>query len=231
MTRLSRGRAFGIGLGLLLFTAAPAAAGETVHLFNGRDLAGWSFFLVDESVPMRDVWSIRDGVLVCRGEPLGYLYTTAEYTSFRLVVEWRWAEGAAARLGKTPNSGILLRVNGEARAIPRTFEAQLQQGNAGDLYGFWGMTLEGDPARRREKQGDPMLGDMVGFAKSAAAEKPEGQWNLYEITVEGPHVVVRVNGRTVNEATGATVVPGHIGLQSEGGEIQFRKVDLLPIEK
>jgi hypothetical protein len=228
MTRHSRRLGFGLGLVLLLSSSA-AGAGETVHLLNGRDLSGWSFFLVDDKVPMEDVWSVRDGVLVCRGEPLGYLYTTAEYTSFRLVVEWRWAEGAATRLGKTPNSGVLLRVNGEPRGIPRTFEAQLQQGNAGDLYGFWGMTLEGDPARRREKKGDPMLGDMVGFAKSAAAEKPEGRWNLYEITVDGPHVVVRVNGQDVNEATGATVVAGHIGLQSEGGEIHFRKVDLVPI--
>lgn len=231
MTRLSRRLGFGLALGLLLFSAAPAAAGQTVHLFNGRDLSGWRFFLVDEAARMSDVWSVRDGVLVCRGEPLGYLYTKAEYTSFRLVVEWQWAPGAAARLGKTPNSGVLLRLNGVPRAIPRTLEAQLQQGNAGDLYGFWGMTLEGDPARRREKKGDPMLGDMVGFAKSAAAEKPEGEWNVYEITVDGPRVVVRVNGQTVNEATGATVVAGHIGLQSEGGEIHFRKVDLVPIER
>ncbi len=77
MTRFSRGRAFGLGLSLLLVAAAPAAAGETVHLFNGRDLAGWSFFLVDESVPMQDVWSIRDGVLVCRASTLWVLVDLA----------------------------------------------------------------------------------------------------------------------------------------------------------
>ena len=29
-----------------------------------------------------------------------------------------------------------------------------------------------------------MLGDMVGFTKTEAAEKPEGEWNLYDRTDE-----------------------------------------------
>jgi hypothetical protein len=40
---------------------------------------------------------------------------------------------------------------------------------------------------------------------------------------------VFVNGTKVNEATGATVLPGRIGLQSEGGEIHFRRVELTPL--
>jgi hypothetical protein len=216
---------------LLAAFSVPALASEpsAVPLFNGKDLAGWSHFLVDPKVGMEDVWSVRDGVLVCKGEPLGFLQTTAEYTSFKLVVEWRWAPGAAARLGKTPNSGVLLRVSGEPKPIPRAYEAQLQSGSAGDLYGFWGLPLEGDPARRREARGNAMLGDMVGFAKAEAAEKPEGEWNVYEIVVDGPSIVVHVNGKKVNEAHGASVHPGRIALQSEGGEIHFRRVELTPI--
>jgi hypothetical protein len=216
---------------LLAAFSVPALASEpsAVPLFNGKDLAGWSHFLVDPKVGMEDVWSVRDGVLVCKGEPLGFLQTTAEYTSFKLLVEWRWAPGAAARLGKTPNSGVLLRVSGEAKAIPRAYEAQLQSGSAGDLYGFWGLPLEGDPARRREARGHAMLGDMVGFTKAEAAEKPEGEWNVYEIVADGPSIVVQVNGKKVNEARGAAVLPGRIALQSEGGEIHFRRVELTPI--
>jgi hypothetical protein len=120
-------------------------------------------------------------------------------------------------------------VNGEPKAIPRAYEAQLRQGDAGDLYGFWGMPLEGDAARRREAKGHEMLGDMVGFTKTAAAERPEGEWNVYEITVDGPSITVVVNGKLVNEAKGALQLPGRIGLQSEGGEIHFRKVELTPI--
>jgi hypothetical protein len=38
-----------------------------------------------------------------------------------------------------------------------------------------------------------------------------------------------VNGKKVNEARAATVLPGRIGLQSEGGEIHFRRVELVPL--
>ena len=218
-------------LAAVLVPVAAAAQAQGVPLFNGKDLSGWSHFLVDPKVPAADVWSVQDGVLVCKGEPLGYLYTNAEHTSFTLTVEWRWAPGTAARLGKAPNSGVLMRVNGEPKpkGVPRAYEAQLQAGNAGDLYGFWGMPLEGDAARRREAKGHELLGDMVGFRKTEAAEKPEGEWNTYEITFDGPSIVVLVNGKKVNEARGATVMPGRIALQSEGGEIHFRRVEIRPI--
>jgi len=84
--------------------------------------------------------------------------------------------------------------------VPRAYEAQLQAGSAGDLYGFWGLPLDGDAARRREAKGHELLGDMVGFRKIEAAEKAEGEWNTYEITLDGPSLVVLVNGKRVNEA-------------------------------
>jgi hypothetical protein len=222
-----------VALAATLLPVAASAQPKAVPLFNGKDLSGWSHFLVDPAVPASGVWSVKDGVLVCKGEPLGYLYTNTDHTSFKLVVEWRWAPGAAGRLGRVPNSGVLMRVNGEPKpkGVPRAYEAQLQAGNAGDLYGFWGLPLEGDAGRRREAKGHELLGDMVGLRKTEAAEKPEGEWNVYEITLDGPSLVVLVNGKKVNEARGALVLPGRIGLQSEGGEIHFRRVELTPIGK
>jgi hypothetical protein len=204
---------------------APADAASPVALFNGKDLAGWGHYLVEPDLGMEDVWSVQDGILVCKGEPQGYLHTIGEYTSFELVVEWRWAPGT-----EPGNSGVLLRVNGEPRAIPRSYEAQLKSGDAGDLYGFWGMTLIGDASRQRQATDHEMLGDMIGFAKAEGNENPPGEWNRYEIRLDGPRLVVHVNGKKVNEATGAEVLAGTIGLQSEGGEIHFRKVELTPIE-
>ena len=218
-------------LAAVIVPVSAFAQPQAVSLFNGKDLFGWSHFLVDPKVPASDVWSVQDGILVCKGAPLGYIHTITEHTSFKLIVEWRWAPGAAARLGNTPNSAVLLRVNGEPKpkGIPRAYEAQLQAGSAGDLYGFWGMPLEGDPARRREAKGHDLLGDMVGFRKIEGAEKPEGEWNVYEIVLDGPSLVVSVNGKKVNEARGVAVLPGRIALQSEGGEVHFRRVELTPI--
>jgi hypothetical protein len=234
MMRQTSSTAFlAVVLATVLIPTAVAAQPAGVPLFNGKDLSGWSHFLVDPKVPAGDVWSVKDGVLICKGEPLGYLYTNAEYTSFKLIVEWRWAPGAAAKLGKAPNSGVLLRVNGDPKpkGIPRAYEAQLQAGSAGDLYGFWGMPLEGDAARRREAKGHELLGDMVGYRKLEAAEKPEGEWNTYEITFDGPALTVAVNGKPLNEGRGATVMPGRIAFQSEGGEIHFRRIEIWPIGK
>jgi hypothetical protein len=202
-----------------------AEAGELTALFNGKDLEGWGYYLVEPDVAKEAVWSVQDGILVCKGEPLGYLYTLSDYTSFALVVEWRWAPGT-----EPGNSGVLMRIGGEPRAVPRAYEAQLKSGDAGDVYGFWGRPLSGDASRMRTATGHDMLGDMVGFAKTEGHENPPGEWNRYEIRFDGPHLVVRVNGHEVNEATGAEVVAGPIGLQSEGGEIHFRKVELTPLD-
>jgi len=225
MRSLVRSATLVLGLAALSSSLPAEEADGTVQLFNGKDLGGWAHFLVDPAVPMEDVWSVREGVLVCKGEPLGFLHTTGKYSSYELVVEWRWAPDT-----EPGNSGVLLRINGEPRAIPRSYEAQLKSGDAGDLYGFWGMPLTGEASRRREASGHELLGDMVGFAKIQGNENPPGEWNRYEIRLAGADLVVHVNGKKVNEAGGATALAGPIGLQSEGGEIHFRKVELTPLD-
>jgi len=168
---------------------------------------------------------VRDGILVCQGKPMGYLYTGAKYENYKLVVEWRWAPGK-----KPGNSGVLLRVNAEPKPLPRCIEAQLQGGSAGDLYGFHGMKIDGDPARKFEAKGNPRTGDLTGVKKMAGNEKPPGEWNRYEITLDGPSLIVSVNGKKVNEARGCEVLAGPVALQSEGSEVQFRKVELTPLD-
>lgn len=195
-----------------------------VNLFSGVDLENWKFFLVDASVAKEDVWRVEDGILICRGEPLGYLYTDQSFTNFRLQLEWRWAPGT-----EPGNSGVLMRINGEPRAIPRSIEAQLKSGNAGDVYGFRGMALEGDAERRRTGTNE-LVGDFVGISRKGGTESEPGEWNRYDITLEGTSLWVRMNGELVNEAVDCDQISGPIGLQSEGGEIHFRNVRLTPLD-
>ena len=112
---------------------------KAISLFNGKDLAGWSHYLVESDVKMADVWSVRDGLMICKGEPMGYLATKRKFTNFRLVVEWRWAPGKPAG-----NSGVLLRITGKPMALPRCVEAQLKNGSAGDIWAFQGYQAKGD---------------------------------------------------------------------------------------
>lgn len=215
---------------ILLLTAisgifiSSVQAAKPVQLFNGKNLAGWQFYLDKHAVAKKDVWSVKDGLLVCKGEPLGYLYTVKTYESFKLVVEWRWAPGKEAG-----NSGVLMRIGGEPRPLPKCFEAQLKSGNAGAAYGFHGLSIDGAADRKIERESD-FTGLMKGVNKIKANEKPVGEWNRYEIVFDGPDLTLWVNGEKVNEATACDVMPGHLGLQSEGGEIHFRKVELTPLD-
>jgi hypothetical protein len=203
--------------------ARMAGQGKGIRLFNGRDLTGWEYFLVEPGVQMKDVWSVRDGLLVCKGEPMGYLATKRKFKNFKLVVEWRWAPGQ-----EPGNSGVLMRITGKPQALPKCAEAQLKSGSAGDIYGFHGFQVKGDAARSRTAEGE-LFGQLLGVSKIKGNEKEPGQWNKYEITLKDGDLTLLVNGEKVNEATGLDVVMGKIGLQSEGGEIHFRTVQLYPL--
>ena len=204
-----------------------AAADETdggMDLFDGKSLTGWEHYLVEPDLKMADVWSIRDGLLVCKGEPMGYLATKREFTSFRLIVEWRWAPGKPAG-----NSGVLMRIVGKPQALPKCVEVQLKSGSAGDIYGFHGFQVKGDAKRSKSAEGE-LFGKLSGVSRIKGADNEPGQWNQYDITLNGGKISVVVNGQKVNEAFDCDIVSGKIGVQSEGGEIHFRKVRLIPLD-
>ena len=209
----------------MLVPSAARAEGSPIYLFNGLDLGSWTAVLAKPGVAKDQVFSVRDGMIICKGDPLGFIQTDKTFTNFKLEVQYRWAPGT-----KPGNSGVFLRINGEPRPLPRCIECQLKAGDAGDLYGFHGMKLDGDKARRTEKKGHELAGDFVGVKKLHANENRAGQWNRVEVELREGNLQVKVNGRVVNEATNCQVVAGPIGLQSEGGEIHFRKVRLVPLD-
>jgi hypothetical protein len=189
-----------------------------VRLFNGQDLSGWTAFVPDlggATPEAAKVWEVRDGTLVCFGNPAGYIRTNDSFTSYVLKLQWRFdpAKGPG-------NSGVLLRLNGPDKVWPRSVEAQLHSGDAGDFWNIDEMRMTTDPARTRGRN----------TRKLVMAERPLGEWNEYEIIVDGPTVTLYVNGELCNQATDVEITPGPIALQSEGAEIHFRDIRLAPIE-
>lgn len=187
--------------------------GESVALFDGTSLSGWRGFL-PEGDPAQ-VWSVRDGVLVCTGSPVGYLVTDREFENFELTLEWRFdpAKGEG-------NSGVLLRIQQPDQVWPKSIEAQLHSKNAGDIWNIGEFPLTPDPSRtdgRRTRKAHD------------TNEKPLGEWNRYRIVLDGGHLQLFVNDLLQNEATGAKVISGRIALQSEGAHIEFRNIALRPI--
>jgi hypothetical protein len=208
-------------------TAPPAPAlsgplGKPVPLFNGKDLEGWVWYqrppktaTAPAAVPMDEVWSVRDGVLHTKGKPTGYIRTEKEFgDNYVLTVEQRHvAKG---------NSGILFALTGPDKIWPRCLEAQGATGEEGDVRNIAEFKLTMDPSRV-----EPRRLRRIG----PSSEKPPGQWETIVVTVDQGRVTVTVNGQFQNTATAHESLAGRIGLQSEGGEMEFRKIELTPIEK
>src|SRR5205814_5254431 len=140
-----------------------------VPLFNGKDMSGWTFFLKEPAAKMQDVWSVSDGVIHCKGNPVGYIRTADKYTSYKLKVEWR-------NPGKPGNSGVLLRVQEPDKVWPKSVECQLESKNAGDIW-----VIDNFPIKVAQDRTD---GRHTKRAHETN-EKPLGEWNEYDITLDG----------------------------------------------
>jgi hypothetical protein len=71
--------------------------------------------------------------------------------------------------------------------------------------------------------------DALGFRGPADVESPAGEWTRLEVIADGDRVTNVVNGVVVNAGTGASLREGRIMIQSEGAEIYFRRIELLPL--
>jgi hypothetical protein len=176
-------------------------------------------------VPMSQVWSVQDGVLTCQGKPLGALYRGPAVTNFRLVVEYRWPPGS-----EPGNSGIFSRISEPLMPLPRTIEVQLKHGSAGDVLGLQGKPIAGGQPRFFEVKKHAVAGDIAGVTKMLDAENPPGEWNRVEILAQGARYQVWINGKLINEVDGVEVASGPVGIQSEGGVIQFRSITLTRLD-
>lgn len=180
----------------------------------------WSFYSAEPGVEMEDIWRIEDDVLISNGFPLGYLYSMDQFDNFVLTLEWRWPPDKEPGKG-----GVLIRMTGERKIWPRSLEAQINAGDAGDFWGLDGYTLSGPNDRMRSLDHE-QFGKLTNLRKTEALEKPAGQWNRYKIRAEGDTVTLTINGVEVNKATGCEAHKGHICLTSEGSEIHFRNIQL-----
>ncbi len=188
---------------------------KVVTLYDGKSLAEWTWFLPEQG-KFEGTWSVDDeGVLVCKGQPAGYIRTTRDFTNFLLTLEWRFSPITK----QAGNSGVLVRMVGQDKVWPRSVEAQLMSGSAGDFWNIDDFPMRTDPARTKGRN----------TKRLATNEHPLGEWNRYEVEVDRSHVELRVNGKVLNEAFEVAEWPGKICLQSEGAEIHFRDIRLYPI--
>jgi hypothetical protein len=200
----------------------PAAA--FVDLFNGKDLSGW---VNVNTAP--DTWSVKDGVLVCSGRPLGVMRSEKPYENFVLHVEWMHLEAGG-------NSGVFVWSNatpGDNR-LPDGVEVQMleldwvklntRDGKEppiayvhGELFGVGGVTVVPDnPRGERSKSVENRC-------------KGRGEWNAYDVVAVDGVVKLAVNGKFVNGVSRSSRRKGYLCLESEGGLIHFRNIRILEL--
>ena len=212
---------------ILLICLQPVPNTKTYSLFNGHDLTGWHVDVpdMDGNSQAKNPFVVRDGMLVSLGDPRGHLITDSIYKDYKLEVEYRFP-------GEPGNCGVLVHAS-TPRALykmfPKSIEVQMEHNNAGD---FWcileDVKVPDMIARRGPKENWGITEGKGRRIKNLTdnSEKPLGKWNTMVIECKGDSIKVWENGDMVNSGFNATAEEGHIALQAEGSEVEFRKLQL-----
>ncbi len=191
-----------IAAALLMVAWLSGCMTQTMAQTDSRWITVFNGVHANEWSPIGNAnWRIQEGSL--QGDVgAGFLVSKKSYKDFELRAEF-WSDEEA-------NSGIFIRC---ADPLKVTSE------NAYEVNIF-------------DKRPDPSYGTgaIVNVAKIGTMIKAAGKWNVLEISAKGPVMSVTLNGvRTVDSARDARLASGPIALQSAGGTIKFRKVEILPL--
>jgi hypothetical protein len=205
---------------------------RVMPLFNARDLSGWTADVPekDKNPSAPDSFIVRNGMLVSLGTPPGHLITNNAYRNYRLQVEYRFP-------AKPGNCGVLVHAS-RPRALykmfPQSIEVQMMHENAGDFWCIQENIEVPDMEKRRPRKPGEKWGGSEGDARrilnlTDGSERPPGEWNTMIIETRDRTIKVWVNGDLVNEGFNCTADRGKIALQAEGSEVEFRRVDIGPL--
>ena len=207
----------------------PAAQAQDVPqfkpLFNGKDLTGW---VNVNTAP--DTWSVKDGLLVCSGRPIGVMRSEKQYENFILHIEWRHMEAGG-------NSGVFVWSNANpdpSNRLPNGVEVQMLELDwpnqhkrdgvtppiayvHGEVWGVGGVKTTPDNPR----------GERSMSIENRC--KGKGEWNTYDVVAVDGTIKLSVNGKFVNGITHSTQKKGYFSLESEGGLIHFRNIRILEL--
>lgn len=134
------------------------------------------------------------------------------------------AKKSSPRENAKRDSGVLYHFPKDKRdeVWPYSIECQIQEGDCGDIW------LVGPAVTANGKRFGKKYARII---KTQDAEKPHGRWNIIEVIADGDKITHIVNGVVVNQATDLNVQKGKILIQSEGAEVYYRKVVLIPLSR
>ena len=177
-------------------------------IFNGRDLSGWTGAI--------DSYEVAGNTIKCKQGRGGNLLTKDTYDNFIVRLEFKLPPGG--------NNGLAIR-----------------SPLSNDELAYLGMELQvlDDSAPKYADLHDYQFhGSLYGLAPAIRGyQRPIGEWNYQEATVDGDHITVRVNGFEIlnvnldnvrqkpldgKEHPGAFRTSGHFGLCGHHDPVAFR---------
>ena len=201
---------------LLMVLSYPACGQEPEQftpLFNGRNLDGWQPVNTAPST-----WTVKDGMLICSGKPIGELRTRRMYQNFVLEVEWR-------HLVPRGNAGIFVwadDITAKGQPFHRSIEVQVLENAYGNTRGY---TTHGDifPIHGAKMTPENGRGGSRAFPTENRS-KPSPEWNHYRIVCRDGAISLAVNGKVVTRGRDCQPRKGYICLESEGGIVHYRNL-------
>jgi type 1 glutamine amidotransferase len=169
-------------------------------LYNGST-TGWS-----QSGP--GGFTNSDATLTSSGGMGMLWYSTREFRAYSLKLDWRMPgdDNSGVVIGFPPGSDPSASLNqGHEIQIDATDSPDR---TTGAIYGF----------------------QSSNIAARDAALNPPGEWNTFEVLVEGERVQVFLNGAKINDFTNTdparSLASGHIGIQNHGNgdDVSFRNI-------
>ena len=149
-------------------------------------------------------WSVKDGALACPADAATWLGTAAPFADFHLRLEFR--------IPQKGNSGVFLRSQKEGAPAETGYELQI-----------WDYRTTGYKT-----------GSLVNAIETTAPATILGdQWNQYDVTAQGDHWVVVLNGKTVLDGHDSKHQQGVIGLQCnpDKNPVEFRSIRVQELKK
>ncbi|GLY95703.1 ThuA domain-containing protein [Actinoplanes sp. NBRC 103695] len=168
-------------------------------IYNGST-AGWS-----QAGP--GSFTNTDATLTSTGGMGLFWYQAKQYTSYSLKLDWKMAgdDNSGVFIGFPPSTDPW-------SAVDNGYEIQIDPTDAND-----------------RTTGSVYTFKSADLAARDAALNPAGEWNAYELLVEGERLQIFLNGVKINDFTNTNPVrslAGHIGLQNHGtgDDVSFRNV-------
>jgi quinoprotein glucose dehydrogenase len=152
------------------------------------------------------VWRVEDGTISVTPGPgvTGFLRTTRSFSDFELKGDF-WPEKRAS------NSGFFLRCPSSELGVGAFTCYEVNIFDESPLYPTGSVT----------------------YVQSTMPGPPvdnSGKWNSFDITADGSHLIVTLNGQITADTRDSKLTAGTIGLQAAGsGVLRFRNIKIRPI--